>query len=274
VEAYLQCQNIKVIAGVRDPSAETSKTLSSLPTHQTSTLIITALESGSEASAKSAIEAPKTTHHITHLDIVIANAGIGNYWAPASSANISELQNHFLINTIGPLILFQATLPLLKASPNPRFIPITSILGSIIYIDNAPLPSSVYGSSKAALNFLTKKIHQENTEVTAFVVHPGWIDTEVGNAGAEAAGLEKAPDSLDGSNIESLVALVSQNGTSNMGESANRGYSLEVPLVRSLLGISSTMMGRSFRGSSVASCNGHDLWYCYFRYLLSRFLYY
>jgi hypothetical protein len=45
--------------------------------------------------------------------------------------------------------------------------------------------------------------------VTAFVAHPGWIDAELGNAGAEAAGLAKAPDRLDGNNIESLVALVS-----------------------------------------------------------------
>jgi len=109
VEAYLQRQNITVIAGVRDPSAEASKTLSSLPTHQTSNLITIALESGSEPPAKSAIETLTSIHHITHLDIAIANAGIGYYWAPASSASISELQKHFLINTIGPLVLFQAT---------------------------------------------------------------------------------------------------------------------------------------------------------------------
>ena len=80
----------------------------------------------------------------------------------------------------------------------------------------------MYGSSKAALNFLTRKIHQENAELTAFVVHPGWIDTELGNAGAEAAGLAQAPDRLEGSNIESLVTLVSQKETPNTGESANR----------------------------------------------------
>jgi norsolorinic acid ketoreductase len=99
-------------------------------------------------------------------------------------------------------------LPLLKASPHPRFILITSVLGSIGFIDNARLPSTAHGSSKAALNFLTRKIRQENAGVTAFIVHPGWIDTELGNAGAEAAGLVRASDRLEGSSIESLVASV------------------------------------------------------------------
>jgi norsolorinic acid ketoreductase len=259
VEAYLQRQNITVITGVRNTSAETSETLSSLPTHQTSNLITIALESGSEPSTKSAIETLTSIYHITHLDIVIANAGIGYYWAPASSTSISELQKHFLINTIGPLIHFQATLPLLRASTNPRFIPVTSVLGSIGFIDKAPLPSSVYGSSKAALNFLTRKIHEENAELTAFVVHPGWIDTDLGNAGTEAAGLAMAPDSLEGNNIESLVALVSRNGILSVGESAKRDYSLTVPLVRSLLDTSLTMMERSSRGSLRMSGDGYGL---------------
>jgi hypothetical protein len=117
----------------------------------------------------------------------------------------------------------------------------------------------VYGSSKAALNFLTRKIHQENAELTAFVVHLGWIDTDLGNAGAEAAVLAKAPDSLEGNNIASLVALVSQNGILSVGESANRGCSLTVPVVRSLLGTSLTMMERSSRGSLRMSDHGYGL---------------
>ena len=117
----------------------------------------------------------------------------------------------------------------------------------------------MYGSSKAALNFLTRKIHQENGELTAFVVHPGWIDTDLGNAGAEATGLVKAPDSLEGNNIESLIALVSRNGILSVGESVNRGCSLTVPIVRSLLGTSLTMIGRSSRGSLRMSDHGYDL---------------
>jgi norsolorinic acid ketoreductase len=73
-----------VKAGVRNPSAETPRTLPSLPTHQTNTLITIILESGSEISAKSAVESLKTSHHITHLHIVIANASISYYWGPAS----------------------------------------------------------------------------------------------------------------------------------------------------------------------------------------------
>jgi norsolorinic acid ketoreductase len=134
-----------VVAGVHDLSAENAKTLSLLPAHQSSTLIVTKIESGSESSAQSAIESIKTANNITKLDIVIANAGIGYYYAPAASTSVSEFQNHFLINSIGPLILFQAALPLLKASSNPRFVPISSALGSMGVMDKAPLPCTAYG---------------------------------------------------------------------------------------------------------------------------------
>lgn len=177
-------------------SKHNSHSQSPLPAHQTSTLITIALESCSEISAKSAVEALKTAHHITHLDILIANAGIGHYRAPASSTSISEPQNHFLINTIGPLILFQVTSPLLKASPNPALYShhVCTREHCLYRTMHGPrLPHT--GAPRPRWNFLTRKIHQENAEMTAFIVFlGGLVDTELGNASAEAAGLAKAPD--------------------------------------------------------------------------------
>jgi NAD(P)-dependent dehydrogenase (short-subunit alcohol dehydrogenase family) len=67
------------------------------------------------------------------------------------------------VNVNGTLILFQATYPLLKGSTSsPKFIAVSSIAGSITLGPSIPLKATPYGASKAALNFVVRKLHQEN----------------------------------------------------------------------------------------------------------------
>lgn len=70
---------------------------------------------------------------------------------------------HFEVNTIGTLVLFQAMRPLLKASKSPKFIPISSSTASIGGFGAvSQLGFSAYSVSKAALNYLSAAIHAEN----------------------------------------------------------------------------------------------------------------
>jgi norsolorinic acid ketoreductase len=62
-----------------------------------------------------------------------------------------------MIQTLGPLILFQAALPLLKKSALPKFVVISTIAG-VIGLPQFPMPLSGYGSSKAALNFIVSNV--------------------------------------------------------------------------------------------------------------------
>jgi NAD(P)-dependent dehydrogenase (short-subunit alcohol dehydrogenase family) len=63
----------------------------------------------------------------------------------------------------GPLVLFQATYPLLKASTStPKFIAISSVGGSIEIGGAMTMKGIAYGASKAALNFVIRKLHHEN----------------------------------------------------------------------------------------------------------------
>jgi NAD(P)-dependent dehydrogenase (short-subunit alcohol dehydrogenase family) len=72
------------------------------------------------------------------------------------------------VNVNGPLVLFQATYPLLKAStPTPKFIGISSVSGSIEIGAAMPLKGLAYGASKAALNFVMRKLHHENDGLSA-----------------------------------------------------------------------------------------------------------
>jgi len=70
--------------------------------------------------------------------------------------------------------LFQAMLPLLKASKNPKFVVISSWVSSTAKVAlSAPFGIASYGASKAAVNHLVRRAHFENEWLTAFVLHLG-----------------------------------------------------------------------------------------------------
>jgi norsolorinic acid ketoreductase len=197
-----------VIATTRDLESSSSKALSTLSTGKGSKVIVVKLDASRDNDAQEAVEELKTAHGIDHIDTVIANAGIANYFGPSISTPVSAFQEHFNVNTIGALTLFQATNTLLEKSSSPKFVYISTVLGSIGDAEKYALPTVAYGASKAAANFILAKIHLEHPELTVFPIHPGWVQTDMGNAGAAAVGMEEAPVSLQDS-VKGLVSQVS-----------------------------------------------------------------
>jgi norsolorinic acid ketoreductase len=173
VEALVQRPNTTVIAGVRNREDESSKTLSSVLTATGSKIIILTIDNNSDSSAKVAIEYLQTQYNITKLDTVIANAGISKYYGLAIDTPVKEVREHFEVNAIGTLLLFQATADLLKRSSDPIFVGISTGAASIGEMGKIPLNATAYGISKVALNYLVRKIHFENPDITAFVLSPG-----------------------------------------------------------------------------------------------------
>jgi len=53
---------------------------------------------------------------------------------------------------------------------------------------------------------LQKKIHEENKFLISFPIHPGWVQTDMGNQGAVANGLEQAPTTIE----DSVAGLLKQ----------------------------------------------------------------
>ena len=119
----------------------------------------------------------KTAHSISKLDIVISNSGIAKHIGPALETPMKELQDHFNVNTVSHLLLFQATWPLLTAAPTPepKFIVISSSVGSISGMEREPVPMLAYGCSKAATNYLVRKLHFEHEKLVCFSIHPGYV---------------------------------------------------------------------------------------------------
>ncbi|KAF9474953.1 NAD(P)-binding protein [Pholiota conissans] len=114
-----------------------------------------------------------------HVDTVIANAGIANSDAPVHETSIKSFEEHFSVNVLGPIVLFQTFRDLLKASPSPRFVAISSGAGSIEGLSRNPFNNSPYGTSKAALNWVVRKIHYENDWLIAYPQCPGAVDTDM-----------------------------------------------------------------------------------------------
>ena len=159
---------------MRDPSDPTSKSLNDIPRASSSSLVIVQIRNTSENDAANAVRELETAHDIHSLDIVIANAGISKIYPRVEDAATQDLLEHYHTNVIGNITLFRAVLPLLaKSSRMPKFITMSSAAGSIGGQEQAPVPNAVYGTSKAALNWITKKIHLENENIVAFPVHPG-----------------------------------------------------------------------------------------------------
>lgn len=81
----------------------------------------------------------------------------------------SAIRSDFEINTLGPLVLYQAFANLLASSDSAggaKFVVISSLLGQIA--ESLPYTYNAYGLSKAAVNFIAKKIDQEVPGVISF----------------------------------------------------------------------------------------------------------
>lgn len=105
--------------------------------------------------------------------------------------SVEGLRKSWEINALGPAILFKAFASLLFKSQQPVFMPISTAAASMGL--GWPMPTAAYGSSKAALNFLTQNAHHahEKEKLTAFTIHPGMVDTSMAEEAIPALGMSK-----------------------------------------------------------------------------------
>ncbi|WYZ41242.1 hypothetical protein EsH8_V_000137 [Colletotrichum jinshuiense] len=195
VSLLLQRPSTTIVAGVRDPSHDSSKALTELPKADGSKVILVKIDSAVESDPATAIETIQKDHGITSLDIVIANAGISHSSTRSREIQHESALNHFAINSVAPLILLNAAAPLLKASKtgNPIFVGISSLIGSNgaqEMLAGLPGFTSPYGASKAALNWFVRRLHFEEPWLTSFVFHPGLVETDMAAGLASKSGVD------------------------------------------------------------------------------------
>lgn len=131
MEAYLSVPNTTVIATVRDAAKAAS--LSSVSKAAGSNLLTITMDMGAPDSIAAGMATLPTTHNISALDVVIANAGINGPTPSLSHTPVPEIQKYIDVNAYGPFEVYKAALPLMKASAaggkKPKFFYVSSAAG-------------------------------------------------------------------------------------------------------------------------------------------------
>ncbi|KAI2601978.1 hypothetical protein GGR54DRAFT_654900 [Hypoxylon sp. NC1633] len=204
LELYLAKPNHVVISANRDPDLPASRALLNLTTADNTTHILVKIDAADPNDPANAVE-KLWSLGIDHVDIVIANAGIGLSWPKVSEVETDEIQKHIEVNVYGFLRLYQAFLPVLKRSEKPTWVTIGSCAAWLTMTypcgrwrlsddtrDMIPMQNAAYAPTKLVVHWYTKAIHIEEPLICAFPIDPGWAQTDLGNRGAEAFGLKEA----------------------------------------------------------------------------------
>jgi NAD(P)-dependent dehydrogenase (short-subunit alcohol dehydrogenase family) len=220
VATKLAANGVTVYLGSRD-LARGEAAAAGIPTGATAIQIdVTDL-----ASIAAAAERIRAKHG--RLDLLVSNAGISNTRtgsqtleemaasSTASIASLDEVRAIWNVNVFGVLAVYQAMLPLLRASSDARIINVSSAVGSLaLNADpNFPYRTSYgpgYAASKTAENAITlaMMIELEQTDIKINLVSPGFTSTALNNfAGTESI--------EDGSREVVRVALLGPDGPTN-----------------------------------------------------------
>ncbi|XP_058011464.1 C-signal-like isoform X2 [Ahaetulla prasina] len=182
-----------IFATCRDPAGSGAQDLKSLAAEHPQIVII-ALDTNDPCSVKDA--AAKVTEHLKEagLNLLVNNAGILKLSTIETETpeNMSEV---YKTNVIGPMIVSQAFLPLLRkaSQKSPQkgmscskaaILNVTSECGSMTTLFGWKLNELIsYRCSKSALNMLTRcqSMHFAEDEILCITLHPGWVQTDMGN---------------------------------------------------------------------------------------------
>lgn len=111
-------------------------------------------------------------HILLDLDVVISSAGIAKL-NTVEDMPLEELEEVLQVNTFSVMLLYKATLPLLRKSSSPRFVFISAAGGSLNDMPKYPYPNASYGGSKVLANYLVVKMGMENDWLISLLIHPG-----------------------------------------------------------------------------------------------------
>ena len=161
------------MATCREPAVTSCNAeLAAAPTGEGSTFAVFALDPATISSTAELRARFVKETGLDRVDVLIANSGMATSMGDAVDTTAEDLQSHFAVNTTAPLLTFQALWPLMQIVKVPKLFTISSSVGSIEIME---LSGGAYGPSKAALNWLTKRLHVECEKegLVSVAVHPG-----------------------------------------------------------------------------------------------------
>lgn len=187
-------------------SLETAHELGALAADSNGRVTLHRADVGSDQSVTDAATA--AANRFDAIELLVNNAGI-NPRQDADDFNAFSLDDAraaFEINTLGPVRVTRAFLPLLSRGTNATVVHVGSRMGSLTHdLEGGSWP---YRISKTALNMVHRNLTHELDGVTSVVVHPGWVRTDMGGP--------HAPLSVDES-ASALVDLIDALGPDHHG---------------------------------------------------------
>lgn len=176
---YLQ-RGERVFATCRQP-AEASA-LAELGVVYPDQLSVLPLDVIDNTTIDAAAEAVST--QVDGLDLLINNAGFFPKDENIDNFDAETMLNTFHVNAVGPIMVVQRFLGLLRAGRDSKVVNVSSQLGSLSRTTGKGYYS--YNSSKAALNMLTRVLSYDLRAdgIVVVTTHPGWVQTRMGGEGA------------------------------------------------------------------------------------------
>ena len=200
VARQLHGRGCTVIVGSRDPGKGEQVAARLDPAGRTAYAV--RLDVTDPASISAAAEVIGDRHQ--RLDVLVNNAAIHyDTWQQAAGADLGVVQEALDTNLLGAWRVVLAVLPLLRRSPHPRIVNVSSESGSISEMTGG---TPAYSVSKAALNALTRLLAGELRDAGILVntVCPGWTATDMGGGGGRPV--------ADGAASVTWAALLPDNG--------------------------------------------------------------
>ncbi len=115
------------------------------------------------------------------LDVLFVSAGVTNDNAEAAGdVAPAEFARVMKTNALAPMHLIEALGG--RVAPDGAIVAMTSVLGSVGA--NTSGGYEVYRASKAALNTLLRSYASRHKDRAVIAMHPGWVQTDMGGAGA------------------------------------------------------------------------------------------
>ncbi len=114
------------------------------------------------------------------IDLLLSNGAVYGGKQAFGDMDYENWKEVFVVNTMAPLKLAEAFLPHVERGEKKWMVFVTSKMGSIA--DNQSGGNYIYRSTKAALNMVCKSlsIDLKPKGITAIVIHPGWVKTDMG----------------------------------------------------------------------------------------------
>ncbi|XP_054856503.1 C-factor-like [Eublepharis macularius] len=209
-----------IFATCRNPAGSQGKALRDLADKH-SRIHIIQLEVENQSSVKASVAVVESHLNGKGLNLLINNAGVNSY-ASLETVQPEEMLSVFNTNVVGPILVVQEFLPLLKKAAKETateemscrkaaVINITSKLGSIERGFEVMVASMLpYRASKVALNMVTVCMAMElkGDGILCATIHPGWVKTDMGT--------EKAPLDVE-SSVQGILRVLANLSSSETG---------------------------------------------------------